>query len=153
MSPFIIHQFYEISQINFANVLIINLKLNELKNNLNNIKTNNILNKLIDVKTIFFVDTTELLKTVLNVKTRNTRLEEDFTLACLDIEPNYDCNHHSPPQSNKIQQVVHNIDIPSINESLILPYTTLEESNFKSQFFVTRSSFNVSHQYISLILI
>lgn len=70
---------------------------------------------------------------MIQCKVMNTQLEFDFGLACMCSDAD-EC----PKDCNKCQDELRNN-----NSKLIFPCSHLEESNFKNQFFVTRSSFNV----------
>lgn len=86
--------------------------------------------------TVFiFLDMVKLLNTILHAKEINTQLEGKLALACLDV----DCDQKSPRKEDE------NNDTTLSNFPLILQSSHLEDSNFKHQFFITRSSFQVSH--------
>lgn len=72
---------------------------------------------------------------IFHAKEINAQLEGKFALACLEI----DCDQKSPKNENE------NNDTTLSNFPIILQSPHLEDSNFKHNFFITRSSFQVSH--------
>lgn len=75
---------------------------------------------------------------ILHAKEINTQLEGKFTLACLDIE--YEQKSSKKEDENNKTTLSY---FP-----IILQSSHLEDSDFKHQFFITRSSFQVSCRLI-----
>lgn len=79
---------------------------------------------------------------LLHAKVLNTQLEGDFGLTCLGMhngEIQYKPLHDDDEDNDKSS-------LPAMSISpLILQSSQLEDSNFKDQFFVTRSSFQVNY--------
>jgi len=122
-----------------------------------------------------FLDNKKLLNTILHSKVINTQLEVEVVLSCLGVnscqtpskplqaintKDHKNRNDHKDRDDHKnANDLKHEDDYkdrvdPKDKEMmsssigpLILQFTQLEESNFKNQFFVTRSSFQVIYQF------
>jgi len=105
-----------------------------------------------------FLDNKKLLNTILHTKVINSQLEVEFVLSCMGIDssqspskPLEDINRKDPRNRNDHEDKddQNNTDGHEDKEGSspivpkILQYTQLEESNFKTHFFITRSSFQV----------
>lgn len=91
--------------------------------------------------------TTKLLNTILHAKIINTQFEVGITLACLGL------NNASHEKDKSLEDSYININNPDFLLSSIsvdLQSSLLEESNFKNQFFITRSSFQVNVRYSTI---
>jgi len=76
---------------------------------------------------------------LLHAKVLNTQFEGDFSLACLGVDDD-------KVRCKSLRNGDENNDKNNMSISpLILQFSHLEDSNFKDQFFVTRSSFQVNH--------
>lgn len=73
----------------------------------------------------------------------NARLDVNFGLACLGGEDDQNQTLQNVPQTENKNDDKNNSTAVSIGP-LYLQTSQLEESNFKEQFFVTRSSFQVN---------
>jgi hypothetical protein len=69
-------------------------------------------------------------------------LEANFSLACLGFN---DSQLFSSSKIKNVSEEKNNDALLSVSQ-FILQSSELEESNFKEQFFVTRSSFQVNNQ-------
>ncbi|XP_015380201.1 PREDICTED: uncharacterized protein LOC107173951 isoform X2 [Diuraphis noxia] len=104
------------------------------------------------------LDSKKLLNTILHSKIINSRLEVEFMLSCTEddrcqsppklLEANNgknhkDTNEHKDTGEHKDTDQHRDKKVSSPILPLILQYTQLEESNFKTQFFITRGSFQI----------
>lgn len=107
-----------------------------------------------------FLDTHKLFSTILHSKAINTQLEDQLFLSALEVDS---CQTSPKPfQANNRKSHINenigdqndrdeqehsdeykNIEVHSSIGPMILQFTLLEDTNFKDQFFVTRSSFQV----------
>lgn len=85
-----------------------------------------------------FLENSKLLKTIFHTQVTNNQLEVDSISTCLGIVD----KKESSDQSHSSEENCTSI------EPLILQSSLLEDSNFKDQFFITRSSFQVIHNCI-----
>ncbi|VVC33975.1 Hypothetical protein CINCED_3A024185 [Cinara cedri] len=85
-------------------------------------------------------NTTKLLNTILHDEIINTQFEFDVTLTCLGLNnPNKD----KPLEIKNRNDKDNNTDVALSLDPVALQSSLLEESNFKDQFFITRSSFQI----------
>lgn len=100
-----------------------------------------LINQCLDkvMSSFFFIDTSKLLNTIMHAKIINTQFEVGVTSACLHF--------NNPSQDKPIEDKnanVNNTDVLLSPVPVDLQSSILEESNFKNQFFITRSSFQVN---------
>lgn len=96
------------------------------------------------------LDSKKLLNTILHSKVINSQLEVEFILSGMGAD-----SCQSPPKpleainrkDNKNRNNHEDKEVPSPIVPMILQYTQLEESNFKTHFFITRSSFQVIYLF------
>jgi len=115
------------------------------------------------------LDNKKLFNTILHAKVINSQLEIEYVLSCLGVDSfqtlhkplqainrkyHENRNHHENRDDREDRDYHKDKDeykdrgvMPSSIGPLILQFTQLEESNFKNQFFVARSSFQVIHLF------
>lgn len=103
-----------------------------------------------------FLDSKKLLNTILHSKVINSQLEVEFVLSCMGVDscqspPKHleaiNRNDHKDKDDQENTDEHKDKEVPSPIFPVILQYTQLEESNFKANFFITRSSFQVIYLF------
>jgi len=107
-----------------------------------------------------FIDNKKLLNTILHSKVINSQLEVEFVLSCMDscqsssqpleaINRKYHRNRNNQEDEDDQKDTDGHEDKEGSSPIVpkILQYTQLEESNFKTHFFITRSSFQVIYLF------
>jgi len=86
------------------------------------------------------------MNTIFEAEVINTQFEENLALTCMDYIDNQ--TPQKSVQSEDKKDDYNDVELISLSP-LILQPTVLEDSNFKNQFFITRSSFQVNdHPFI-----
>jgi len=108
-----------------------------------------------------FLDNKKLLNTILHSKVINSQLEVEFVLSCMGVDScqspsklleatnrkdHRNKNDHEDKDDQKDADR-HEDNEGSSPVPKILQFTQLEESNFKTHFFITRSSFQVIYLF------
>jgi len=105
------------------------------------------------------LDSKKLLNTILHSKVINSQLEVEFVLSCMGVDSCQSSSKSLEAINRKDRKNRNNLEDDqkdtdeyedeeeSSSIPMILQYTQLEESNFKTHFFITRSSFQVIYLF------